>query len=97
VSRTTIIPGQHPGNPDVDPSETERWVSPRRVERDVDRAGSASAFPPARRFVTIYPGSAASEAARAQMLAAQEHDRRASDGFLSLLDPDPDREPVDDG
>jgi hypothetical protein len=79
----TIVPGQHPGNPNVDPARTERWTPHRLVELKCESAPSA--FPAARRFETIYPGTTASEEARAQMLRAREHDRTALDGFAELV------------
>lgn len=79
----TIVPGHHPGNPDVDPAKTERWSSSSGERRAVDRESSRSAFPEARRFETIYPGTTASDEATAQMYRAREHDRRA---FLKLAE-----------
>jgi hypothetical protein len=85
MSRATIVPGHHPGNPDVDPAFTERYEPAVEVKRLVDRESSRSAFPVARRFETIYPGTPSSEEARAQMLRARDHDRTAVRGFVRLL------------
>lgn len=86
MRRATIIPGRHPGNPDVDPTKTERWASSSGARRVVDRESSPSAFPAARRFETIYPGTVASEEARAQMLLARDHDRTALQRLAALAD-----------
>src|SRR4051794_10602298 len=81
----TIIPGHHPGNPDVDPTKTERWSSSSGARRAVDGEGSRSAFPEARRFETIYPGTDASDEATAQMHRAREHDRTAFQRLAVLV------------
>lgn len=85
----TIVPGHHPNNPNVDPTKTERWAPSSGVRRAVDREESSrSAFPEARRFETIYPGTQASEEASLQMLRAREHDRRSSNKLAELLEED---------
>lgn len=62
---------------------TERWTSPGLVELECE--SSPSAFPETRRFETIYPGTAASEEASAQMRRARDHDRTALDGFAEFV------------
>jgi len=84
----TIVPGRHPGNPDVDPTKTERWAPSSGLRRAVDTEGSKSAFPEARRFETIYPATAASTDATAQMRRAREHDRIALENLAALVDDD---------
>jgi hypothetical protein len=84
----TIIPGHHPGNPDVDRSKTERWSSGSGVRRLVDHESSRSAFPEARRFETIYPGTAESDEATAQMHRAREHDHIALARLAELVEDD---------
>lgn len=84
----TIVPGRHPGNPSVDSARTHRWIPNRPVERKYESAPSA--FPEARRFETIYPGTAASVEASAQMRSAREHDRTALEGFAELVSIDAD-------
>ena len=84
----TIVPGKHPGNPDVDPTKTERWSPSSGVRRAVDCETSRSAFPEARRFETIYPRTAASDEATAQMRRAREHDRTALENLAMLVDDD---------
>ena len=84
----TIVPGHHPGNPDVDSTKTERWSPSSGARRVVDRESTRSAFPEARRFETIYPGTDASEEARTQMLRAREHDRTALERLAALVDDD---------
>jgi len=88
MRRATIVPGHHPGNPDVDPAKTERWSPSAGVRRVVDRESSRSAFPEARRFETLYPGTVESEEARAQMLRARDHDRAALERLADLVDDD---------
>lgn len=85
---STIVPGHHPGHPDVDPTKSERWAPSSGERRVVDRDLSRSAFPEARRFETIYPGTAASEEATAQMYLAREHDRTALARLAALLNDD---------
>jgi hypothetical protein len=83
--RQTIVPGHHPGNPDVDPEKTERYVPSRTAVRAVDHS-HVSAYPQERRFTTIYPGTKESEAAtQATLDAAKKHDRTSSRAFLVLL------------
>lgn len=84
----TIVPGHHPGNPNVDPARTERWSSSSGERRVVDRESSPSAFPEARRFATIYPLSPASDEATAQMHRAREHDGRALVKLAELVNDD---------
>jgi hypothetical protein len=81
----TIVPGHHPGNPDVDPAKTERWAPSSGVRRLVDCESAPSAFPSKRRFETIYPGTLAAEEASAQMRRAREHDRRALERLAELV------------
>jgi len=85
----TIVPGHHPGNPDVDPSQTKRWAPAQVATRDVD-VPRPSAYAEERRFETIYPGTKssaeASDAAwHSEMQRQQDHDRHASEPFLKLL------------
>lgn len=56
----------------------------------VDRESSRSAFPEARRFETIYPGSPESQEAREQMLRARDHDRTALLKLAELVGDDDD-------
>ncbi|CAN5923141.1 hypothetical protein BH11MYX4_BH11MYX4_05540 [soil metagenome] len=84
----TIVPGQHPDNPDVDPTKTERWSPSSGARRAVDCESSPSAFPEARRFETMYPGAVPSEEARAQMRRTREHDRSALERLAGLVDDD---------
>jgi hypothetical protein len=91
MPRNTIVPGHHPGNPDVDPTRTERWRPEKMAVRHVD-VPRPSAYPEERRFVTIHPGTKASADAtdaawRASVKSMQEHDRVASTPFLDLLEP----------
>lgn len=86
MRRETIIPGRHPGNPDVDPRLTERWSPSTGARRAIDVDAARSAFPAARRFETIYPGTLACEEATEQMHRAREHDRQAFGKLAALLD-----------
>ncbi len=84
----TIVPGHHPGNPDVDPAKTERWSPSSGARRAIDRESSRSAFPAARRFETIYPGTAAASEAEEQMFHARGHDRAVLERLAALVDDD---------
>lgn len=89
MARPTIIPGKHLINPDVDPERTERYRPEKKVVRECDAVHRPSAYPQARRFETIYPGTKAAEAAEgAWMRTAMEHDRTALSGFVDLVDDD---------
>ena len=80
----TIIPGTMV-NAHVDPAHTERYEPATRLERAID-VPQPSAFPPARRFETIYPLSRASEeATAAAFAAARDHDRSATSSLLDVL------------
>ena len=86
MRRVTIVPGQHPGNPDVDPEKTERWAPSSGARRMVDSNSASSGFPRARRFETIYPPS--SEDEDGWMLHARDHDRAAPGRLAGLLEED---------
>ncbi|MBS2019544.1 MAG: hypothetical protein JST00_42175 [Deltaproteobacteria bacterium] len=82
----TIVPGHHPGNPEVDPAKTERWSPSSGERRLVDRESAPSAFPAARRFDTIYPGTPESSGATAQLFRARAHDRESLLRLAELVD-----------
>ena len=74
-------------NPDVDPSCTERYTPSLEVSREVDLPQAPSAFPPERRFDTIYPFSRASEdATDAALRSARMHDRDSTRKLLAVIE-----------